>query len=208
MTSKAWRWQSDMGASAWCFCGSLVLLRLLLTWHIFYGGPISSEGIESLTPSSVIVHQPLSTKIQNHRMFIMLLWPALITCQNSEIRGISPLISKLVCKCPWRPHKTQRAYEQKCSEAWEGLHLCMVPFPMLAQGQKKHLCPTALINNSLQVVWQWIHAWIWKTQSSNEQEPYVFLCDKWEGVEGAMTCTKLINTSGTNFLWNPGILPC
>lgn len=36
MTSKAWRWQSDMGASAWCFCGSLVLLQLLLTWHIFW----------------------------------------------------------------------------------------------------------------------------------------------------------------------------
>lgn len=39
--------------------------------------------MESLTPSSVIVHQPLSTEGQNHRVFLVLLRPALITWQNS-----------------------------------------------------------------------------------------------------------------------------
>lgn len=40
----------------------------------------------SLTPFSVNVSQPLTTEMENNRMFLMFIWPALITSQKSLTR--------------------------------------------------------------------------------------------------------------------------
>lgn len=110
MTCKGWRWQSHMGASAWCFCGSLILLRLLLICQTLleaqYLQKMWSHWVSPLGLSS-------SHSLQKCRTTGCLLCSSNLLWlpgrTHSEEGVFFPLISKLVCKCPWRPHKTQKS---------------------------------------------------------------------------------------------------
>lgn len=109
------RWWSNLGASAWCSCGwYLALLRLFLIYQAFLGGTVPWEDMEPLTPSSLIVCQPLITGTQNCRMLLMFTWPALIAWQNSLVRrGIFSSSHQACCTCAWTSHKTQWEYRQE-----------------------------------------------------------------------------------------------
>lgn len=81
MICKERRWQAT-----WVLLPGVLLSFGFPHLPGIFGGTVPWEDMESLTPSSVISRQPLITDMQNRRMFLMFIWPALFTLQNSLTR--------------------------------------------------------------------------------------------------------------------------
>ena len=83
--------RADMTEQHGCFC--LVFIWMLscsplAVPHLpgLSGGTVPWEDTDSLTASSAIARQPQITGMQSRRMFLMCIWPTLITLQNSPTR--------------------------------------------------------------------------------------------------------------------------